>query len=77
MDSVYIVNMTTQTLNYTSLIERETALEKRRASALARQQWAVAIELEARIDECKLWRKKLAEVEPPTMNKIVTEDRFE
>jgi len=48
-------------LNYSALIERETALEKKRASALARQQWHIAIELEARINECKLWRKKLAE----------------
>lgn len=47
------------TISYTTLVERENELERKRSVALARQQWATALELEARIDECRLWRKRI------------------
>jgi hypothetical protein len=38
------------------LIKREHELERIRTRALARQQWAIVIEVESRIDECEKLR---------------------
>lgn len=60
-------------ISYTTLVERERELEKKRSVALARQQWATAIELEARIDECKLWRKRMATSAAPAESRITVD----
>lgn len=41
-------------------VQRELELTKKRSVALARQNWEVVIELEAKLDELALLRKKLA-----------------
>ncbi len=46
---------------YKMLSDREHELERKRTTALARQQWAVVIELDAKLNEIKLWKKKIAD----------------
>ena len=50
----------TDTLNKWFL-DREHELDRKRSVALARQRWPEVIELEAKLDELKLWRKKVNE----------------
>jgi hypothetical protein len=57
----------TEMLKY--LFDREYDLDRRRTRALARQQWEQVIEVDARISECRLMRKHLAN-EPATTTPI-------
>lgn len=54
------------------LVNRERELEKRRTVALARQQWATVIEVEAKLEELNLWRQKMLK---DTVEKITTDEQ--
>jgi hypothetical protein len=43
----------------TEFLRREDELDRKRTRALATQQWAKVIDIEARISECQIWRLAL------------------
>jgi len=45
------------------LVHRESELAKTRTRALVNQKWAVVLATEAKIEECQLTRKTIAEFE--------------
>lgn len=50
------------------LVYRESELQKTRTRALVNQKWATVIATDAKIEECALTRKTIAEFEQPASN---------
>ncbi len=56
---------------YKLLSDREHELERKRTTSLARAQWATVIELDAKLEEVHLWRKKIANAEQTATNEAM------